>query len=139
VETEGATLSLFPFPRNFERGFHAGIEHGACFGITIYQWRTKSGISGWIGNEEIRDQWIRTWRKNRFAKIAGSVVVGGSKSGARHDAQPAEVGVGVKELIKGIDPPGLIAFEDRTLPKISVKIRQTDLALVEDRAVQNGG
>src|SRR5438105_9807724 len=133
VQTKGAALCVLPLARDFKRCFHSGIENRAG-GVAV---EVERFCHGRIGQRKLADERISVGREEGFSEIASLIVIGGAKSDAWHNAEPAEIGIWIKELMERIDPPRAVVFKTGIARKISVQIRNSGLTLIENWAIEN--
>src|SRR5205807_9781456 len=133
IQAKGATLGLLPLTRNFERCFHPSVENRPR-GVSVEMERFGHGR---IGQRKLRSERISVRGEEGFSEIASLVVIGGAKSGPRHNAEPPEIGIWIKELMEGIDPPRAVVFKAGITREIAMQIRNSGFTFVENRAIEN--
>ena len=132
IQPEHAGLDVFPFPRDFERRFDAGIENRAELRTP---WLKGRGYRR-RRRKKIRNQRIGIWWENGLSEVSRFAVIGAAKSNARDDGKPAKVGVGVEQLMKRIEAIRAVILKPRVGGKIGTQFRESGLAFVEDWAAE---
>ena len=79
---------------------------------------------------------MATWEK-RHSEIARLVIVSSPKTGPRHDGEPSEISVWIKQFVESIEPGCAVIFEARAVRKTSVEIGESGFAFVKNRAAKN--
>src|SRR3954447_24947085 len=126
VESQAPAFRALPRPGNFERRFHSAVENSP---------ELVAGELNFLGRvdiEEVRDERVIRRDDGRFAKVPGLVVIRGPKADAGHDRKPAKVRVREGELVKGIEPQGVVVVRERAVRKTPVEIGQACIALIKN-------